>query len=89
MKIKKLYIFLFTFAILFASATHAQQRVAVGIGSEATMPQVMLKFVDEKVIFPGGITVYHSADRQAWQKLTTKPLKLGDYTPTHARRIYR
>jgi hypothetical protein len=69
-------------ALLGSLAAHAQQRVAAGIGGSASAPQVMLKLVDEKVIFPEGVTIYRSADGQQWQKLTEKPLKMGDYTPT-------
>jgi hypothetical protein len=71
-------------ALLLCGAVCAQQRVAVGITHHSPSPQVMLKFIDEKVIFPEGITVYRSADGQAWQRLTEKPLKMGGYTPTAA-----
>ncbi|MDR1225467.1 MAG: hypothetical protein LBK47_01030 [Prevotellaceae bacterium] len=77
----------FFIPLLFALCSlsvQAQQRVAVGMGGSAAAPQVMLKFVDEKVIFPEGVTVYRSADGQQWQRLTDKPLKMGSYTPTQA-----
>ena len=67
-----------------AVSVHAQQRVAVGISRDASAPQVLLKFIDEKVIFPEGITVYRSADGGAWQPLIERPLKMGGYTPTAA-----
>jgi fibronectin type 3 domain-containing protein len=63
-------------------AVHAQQRVAVGVTHDTPSPQVMLKLVDEKVIFPEGVTIYRSADGQQWQRLTERPLKMGSYTPT-------
>jgi hypothetical protein len=66
---------------LLCGAAHAQQRVAVGITHDTPAPQVMLKFIDEKVIFPEGVTVYRSADGEAWQRLTEKPLTVGSYAP--------
>lgn len=75
---------LFFIAPLLCGAVHAQQRVAVGITHDTPAPQVMLKLIDEKVIFPEGITVYRNADGGAWQRLTERPLRMGGYTPTAA-----
>jgi fibronectin type 3 domain-containing protein len=75
---------LFVLTLLLCGAAHAQQRVAVGITHDTPAPQVMLKFIDEKVIFPEGITVYRSADGGAWQRLTETPLKMGGYLPSAA-----
>jgi fibronectin type 3 domain-containing protein len=78
------HIFLVVFCggLLLCPTAHAQQHVAVGLTHDTPRPQVMLKFIDEGVIFPEGVTVYRSVDRQRWEKFTAKPQKMGDYAPS-------